>query len=234
MIKGKEKSIRHVSIKEYPEEIRPREKLLLSGPETLSEQELLAIILRTGTKETSALDLAQTLLVEGGLLALNNLSVEELSAYKGMGLAKTAQLKAAIELGKRLTKYSLGPRPVIKCPHDIGKLLMAEMSGFDKEYFRIVNLNTKNQVISVDTVSVGSLNASLVHPREVFKISLKRNAASIILVHNHPSGDTQPSQEDINITKRLCDAGDILGVEVLDHIIIGHNIFLSMKEKGYI
>lgn len=233
MLKNKVSIDSHISIKNYPEEIRPREKLLLSGAEALSDQELLAILIRTGTNKMSALELAQKLLVEGGISSLEKLSVEELSSFKGMGLAKTAQLKAAIEIGKRLAKYSLGPRPVIKCPQDVGKILVAEMSYLDKEYFKIVNLNTKNQVISMDTVSVGSLNASLVHPREVFKLSLKRNAASVIMAHNHPSGDTEPSKEDINITKRLCEAGNILGVEVLDHIIIGHNNFLSMKEKGY-
>lgn len=223
-----------LSIKEYPEEVRPREKLLINGSENLSEQELLAILLRTGTREKSALDLAQELLLSEGLIGLTQASVEELSSIKGMGLAKACQLKAAIELGKRLARQSLGIRPVIKNPHDVAKLVMQEMSYLDRENFRVINLNTKNQVMVIDTVSVGSLNAAIVHPREVFKLPIKRSAACLILVHNHPSGDTTPSVEDIHITKRLCEAGKLLGIEIIDHIIVGNNNFLSMKEKGYI
>ena len=224
---------RYISIREYPEEIRPREKLLNFGAESLSDQELLAILLRTGTRKTSALDLAQEILKRGGLSALARTSLEELRQQKGMGLAKAAQLKAAVELGKRLARQSLGPQPVIKSPQDAARLVMGEMSYLDREHFRVINLNTKNQVIAIDTVSVGSLNASLVHPREVFKQPIKRSAASLILIHNHPSGDTEPSQEDINITRRLCEAGALLGMTILDHLIIGQNKFFSMKEKGY-
>jgi len=223
----------YMSIKEYPEEIRPREKLLNMGAEALSDQEPLAILLCTGTRKTSALDLAQEILKCGGLYALTRTSLEELRLQKGMGLAKAAQLKAAVELSKRLARQSLGSQPVIKIPQDAARLVMGEMSYLDREHFKVMNLNTKNQVITIDTVSVGSLNASLVHPREVFKMPLKRSAASLILIHNHPSGDPSPSKEDINITRRLRDAGNLLGLEILDHIIIGQNNFLSMKESGY-
>lgn len=203
------------------------------GAEALSDQELLAILLRTGTRKRSALDLAQEILKQGGLSGLARASVEELKLPKGMGLAKAAQLHAAVELSKRLARQSMGPLPVVKIPRDAAVLVMGEMSYLDREHFRAINLNTKNQVIAIDAVSVGSLNSSPVHPREVFKLPIKRSAAKLILVHNHPSGDTTPSGEDIAITRRLCQAGDLLGLEILDHLIIGLNNFISMKEKGY-
>jgi len=223
-----------MSIKDYPVETRPREKLLMYGPEALSDQELVAILLRTGTKDRTALEMAQDLLANGGLSYVARAGTEELSYQRGMGLAKAAQLKAAVELSKRLARQSLGPQPAIHCPQDAAGLVMGEMSYLDREHFKVINLNTKNRVMVIDTVSVGSLNSSIVHPREVFKLPLKRNASSLILVHNHPSGDTRPSQEDLEITRRLCEAGSLLGIEVVDHLIIGHNNFLSMKEKGYI
>ena len=223
----------YVSIKEYPVEIRPREKLLNMGAEALSDQELLAILLRTGTSKRSALDLAQEILKQGGLSGLARAGMEELKLHKGIGLAKAAQLHAAVELSKRLARQSMGPLPVIKTPQDAANLVLSEMSYLDREHFKVINLNTKNQVIAIDTVSVGSLNSSPVHPREVFKLPIKRSAAHLILVHNHPSGDTTPSGDDIAITKRLCQAGSLLGLEVLDHLIIGLNKFVSMKEKGY-
>ncbi|QNB47581.1 DNA repair protein RadC [Thermanaerosceptrum fracticalcis] len=223
----------HVSIKNFPEEVRPREKMLVLGAEALSDQELLAILLRTGTKNKSALDLAQDILSTGGLATLTQLTLEELGLRKGIGLAKAAQLKAAVELGKRLAKQRLGPKPAIKSPQEAAQFVMNEMMYLDREHFRVINLNTKNQILAVDTVSIGSLDASLVHPREVFKLPIKRSAASLILIHNHPSGDTSPSREDIEVTKRLAEAGRLLGINILDHIIIGHNNFLSMKEKEY-
>ena len=223
----------HISIKNYPEEARPREKMLAMGAEALSDQELLAILLRTGTRDKSALDLAQDLLSTGGITTLTQLTLEELGQRKGIGLAKAAQLKAAVELGKRLSKQRLGPKPAIRNPQDAAQFVMNEMMYLDREHFRVINLNTKNQILAVDTVSIGSLDASLVHPREVFKLPIKRSAASLILVHNHPSGDTSPSREDIEVTKRLVEAGRLLGINILDHLIIGHNNFLSMKEKEY-
>ncbi|MDD2401349.1 MAG: DNA repair protein RadC [Clostridia bacterium] len=225
--------VKHISIKDYPEEMRPREKLISHGADTLADHELLAILLRTGTKEKSALDLAQDILLSGGLTYLTQVSTEELSNIKGIGLAKAAQVKAALELGRRLARQRMGFKPSIHDPSDAASLLMGEMSYLDREHFKVINLNTKNQVIMIDEVSVGSLNASLVHPREVFKLPIKRSAASLILAHNHPSGDTRPSKEDVAITERLCEAGNILGVKILDHIILGQNSYLSMKEKGY-
>lgn len=225
---------RHISIKEFPVQIRPREKLLEQGPETLSDQELLAILLRMGTKNKSALDLAQDILTGGGLTFLAKSSPDELSQKKGIGLAKAAQLKAAVELGRRLNRQALGPKPLIRTPSEAFQVVRGELDFLDREHFMVINLNTRNQVIAIDTVSVGSLNSSVVHPREVFKLPIKRSAASLILTHNHPSGDVTPSKEDLDVTRRLVDAGRILGMEVLDHLIVGQNNFLSMKEKGYI
>lgn len=224
----------HIPIKDYPAEIRPREKLVCLGPEGLSDQELLAIILGTGARDKSALDLAGDILAGGGIIALTNLSIEELSQKKGIGLAKAAQLKAAVELARRLGRHNVGQRRVIQTPQDAFELVRGEMAYLDREHFRVINLNTKNQVLAIDTVSVGSLNASLVHPREVFKLPIKRSAASLILLHNHPSGDTKPSREDQDLTRRLCQAGALLGIEIVDHLIIGQNNYLSMRENGYL
>lgn len=224
----------NITIKNFPIEVRPREKLLNHGAESLSEQELLAILLGTGTRQRTALELAGDILAGGGLIALTNLSIEELQQKKGIGLAKAAQLKAAIELARRLGRQVISTRPIIKSPRDAFELVKGEMAYLDREYFRVINLNIKNQVLAVDTVSVGCLNASLVHPREVFKAPIKRSTAKLILLHNHPSGDTQPSREDQELTKRLCQAGNLLGIEIVDHLIIGQNNYLSMRENGYL
>lgn len=206
--------------------------MLAVGAQALSNAELLAILLRTGTPQETALELAQRLLSQpGGLRYLAEASLEELKEQKGIGLAKATQIKAAIELGRRLSVYSAN-RPVIQHPGDVASLLMDEMRYLDREHFRTVSLNTKNRVLAIDNVAVGSLNASLIHPREVFKGPVKRSAAAIILVHNHPSGDPSPSLEDIQVTRRLVEAGKLLGIEVLDHLILGDGSFISMKEKG--
>lgn len=158
-------------------------------------------------------------------------SLEELKDQKGIGLAKAAQIKAAIELGRRLRIFR-PERPLIHTPADAAHLLMDEMRYLDREHFRTISLNTKNRVLAIDNVAVGSLNSSFVHPREVFKGPVRRSAAAVILVHNHPSGDPSPSLEDIQVTRRLVEAGKILGIEVLDHLILGDGSFVSMKEKG--
>ncbi|MGB9792484.1 MAG: RadC family protein [Thermacetogeniaceae bacterium] len=225
----------HVAIKSLPEELRPRERMRAAGPEALSAAELLAIILRTGSAEESALELANKILSDPrGLRYLAEASLEDLCSLKGVGLAKAAQIKAAVELGKRLACMGPGFRPVIRNPQEVCTLVMEEMCYLDREHFRVVMLNTKNRVLAVETISIGSLNSSLVHPREVFKKAVQRSAAAVILVHNHPSGDPSPSSEDVEITRRLCEAGRIIGIDVLDHIIIGDHVFISLKEKGYI
>lgn len=228
----------HLTIKDLPEGERPRERLLKYGAENLTDAELLAIIIRTGSRSETAVNLSQRLLLGekgvNGLRFLVEASIEELGKIKGIGIAKAAQIKAAIEIGKRLASLNQSERPVIKYPGDVRNLLMEEMRYLDKEYFKIILLNIKNQVIHVEDVSVGSLNSSIVHPREIFKIAIRRSSAALILVHNHPSGDPTPSGEDVEITRRLVESGKLLGIDVLDHVIIGDGRYTSLKEKGLI
>jgi DNA repair protein RadC len=225
----------HLTIKSLPEQLRPRERMREAGPGALSSAELLAIILGSGSQDGSAIDLAHHLL-QGprGMRLLAEATIEELCGVKGIGPAKAAQIKAAVELGKRLSCMSQGLRPTVRSPQDVCSLVMEEMCYLDREHFRVVILNTKNQVLAVETISVGSLNSSLVHPREVFKPAVLKSAAAVILLHNHPSGDATPSSEDLEITRRLAEAGKLIGIEVLDHIIIGDHVFTSLKEKAVI
>jgi DNA repair protein RadC len=224
----------HILIKEMIESERPREKMIQFGVGNLSNAELLAILIRTGTKEASAIELAQRILScdPTGIHYLTSCTVEELSQIKGIGSAKACQLIAAIELGKRIAASKETTRPCIKTPSDIVNIYMEEMRYYKKEYFKIVLLNTKNEIISSENVSIGSLNASLVHPREVFITAIKKSAASLVLLHNHPSGNPQPSKEDISITKRLSEAGKIIGIDIIDHIIIGNGSYISLKEQS--
>lgn len=222
-----------LTIKDMPEEIRPRERMLASGVQALSNTELLAILLRTGSNGETALDVAARILSgPDGLRYLAEATLDDLKSVKGVGLAKAAQIKAAVELGRRVSAARRGERPVIKSPSDVANLVMEEMRYLDREHFRVVSLNNKNRVLAINPVSVGSLSSSLVHPREVFKNSIKQSAAAVVLVHNHPSGDPTPSREDAEVTTRLAEAGKILGIEVLDHVIIGDNRYVSLKEKG--
>jgi DNA repair protein RadC len=222
-----------VLIRDMPVELRPRERLLKEGPQYLSEIELLAIMLRTGSAKVSAMDLAATILGRcGGLKQLLDVSVEELGAFKGIGPAKTAQVLAALELGRRVAMATAWDRPSIRSPESVAALVMEEMRHLDREHFGVLLLNTKNQVLGREVISIGTLNSSAVHPREVFKVAIRRSAAGVILFHNHPSGDPTPSEQDIAVTKRLVEAGDIIGISVLDHLIIGDNRFTSFKAKG--
>ncbi|MDW7674101.1 MAG: DNA repair protein RadC [Bacillota bacterium] len=221
------------TIKDLPLELRPRERLISLGADVMPTSELLAIIIGSGSRDESAISLAQRLLGKpGGLGELINATVEEIQLEKGVGPAKACQIKAAIELAKRINTLSGEHRPVIRSPQDAAALVVEEMRYLDREHFRTLMLNTKNQVIAMETVSIGSLNSSIVHPREVFKSPLKKSAAALVLVHNHPSGDPSPSPEDIAVTKRLIECGQLLGIEVLDHLIVGGKRFLSLKEKG--
>ena len=220
-------------LKDLPEELLPRERLYQLGPEMLSNKEVLAILLRTGLKGENVLDFAERLLTEaGGLAGLARMSVHELTQLHGLGEAKAAEVKAALELGRRSASADPMTRPVINSPQDIAHLVMEEMRYLDREHFRIVSLSTKNHVLGISSISVGSLNSSLVHPRECFKEAIRRNSNAIILLHNHPSGDPTPSREDLDVTRRLADGGQILGIEVLDHVIIGDNRYISLKERG--
>ncbi|KUO58257.1 MAG: hypothetical protein APF84_05310 [Gracilibacter sp. BRH_c7a] len=222
-------------LKDLPEDLKPRERLYQLGPEVLSNREILAILLRTGTQGENVLELAERILTEaGGLIGLARLSIYELEQVHGIGPAKAAQVKAALELGKRSISADPAARPVINSPSDVADLVMEEMRILDREHFRIMHLSTRNNVLGISAVSVGSLNSSIVHPRECFKEAIRRNANSIILLHNHPSGDPTPSREDLDITRRLTEGGKILGIEILDHVIIGEKRYVSLKEQGII
>jgi DNA repair protein RadC len=222
-------------IKDFPQDEKPRERLVSNGPESLSNQELLAILLRTGTKSESVLQLSNRLLQKfEGLRLLKDASLEEITETKGIGSAKAVQIMAAVELGRRISNLSYDDRYIIRSPEDGANYVMNDMRFLSQEHFVCLYLNTKNQVLHKQTIFIGSLNASIVHPREVFKEAFRRSAASIICIHNHPSGDPTPSREDIEVTKRLVECGKIIGIEVLDHLIIGEKKYISLKEKGYL
>lgn len=221
-------------IRDYPMEERPRERMVKEGADKLSNQELIAILLRTGTKSESVFQLSSRVLKElGSIRNLNEMSIDELTRIKGIGQAKAVQIKAGLELGRRVARKRAEVM-TIRSPQEAASYLM-EVIGLDQqEKFYCLYLNTKNQIIYEKTVFMGSLNSSIVHPREVYKEALKWSAASIIVSHNHPSGDPSPSREDIEVTKRLIEAGEIIGIECLDHLIIGDGRFCSLKEQGYI
>lgn len=222
-------------IKDIIKEERPRETLLKKGETYLSDSELLAILINNGTKDKSAITLAREIIeTSDGIRNLSNITVEELSKIKGIGLAKACRIISALELGRRVSVASEMQKFKISSPQDIGNVYMEELRYKKKEIFRVVLLNTKNVIIGFKDISEGSLNASIVHPREVFLEAIKKSANKMILMHNHPSGDPTPSSEDINITKRLISAGQIVGIEILDHVIIGDGSFYSFKENGQI
>lgn len=215
-------------------EDRPRERMMNVGAEALSNAELIAILIRTGTKKLTALDLAHQLIQQAGTLrGLLEFSLNELRQIKGIGPAKAIELKAAIELGRRIMRLEKSSNFVVRRPQDVASFVMDELRFLTKEHFVCLFLNVKNHVIGKTTLSIGTINASLVHPREVFQSAIKAGAASIICAHNHPSGDPTPSIEDIQLTSRLVQAGGIIGIDILDHIIIGDNQFISLKELGH-
>lgn len=204
------------------------------GAKSLSNQELIAILLGTGTKHESVLAVAnRVLLTFEKLHNLKFATLEEMTEIKGIGEAKAVLLLAAIELGRRLASKEGEQRYTIRSPEDAANFLMQDMTSLQQEHFVVLFLNVKNQILHKKTIFVGSLNASIVHPREIFREAVKRSAASIICAHNHPSGVPTPSPEDIDVTTRLYEAGKIVGVDLLDHVIIGDHQFISMKEKGY-
>ncbi len=222
-------------IRNVPKEERPRERLLKVGSTHLANQELLAILLGTGTKDEPVTTLANRVLMHfEGLKLLRDATIEELTSIKGIGQAKGVTILAALELGKRLNQYKTEERYVVRSPEDGADYVMEDMRNLLQEHFVVLFLNTKNEVIHQQTIFVGSLNASIVHPREVFREAVKRSTASIIVAHNHPSGDPTPSQEDIHVTRRLAESGQMIGIELLDHLIIGDRKFVSLKEKGYL
>lgn len=220
-------------VKDWPENERPRERLIKYGAESLSDAQLLAIILRTGSGEKGVLGLSMALLDAFKTLRnIDSASISELSSIKGLGIAKIAQIKAAFELGKRLMSESSDGKPIFSSSHSIYAYFAPRFKNLKKEFFIGVLLDAKNRLIRECKVSEGTLTNSLIHPREAFKEAVKESAASVIFVHNHPSGDPSPSKDDISITERLRDAGNLLGINVLDHVIIGDGKYVSLKEKG--
>jgi len=226
------------SIKNWPESERPREILLTAGAGNLSTAQLLAIILRTGGKNKSALGLARELLVQfNGLKSIEDASVAEFLNTKGMGNAKIAQLKAAFELGRRLLQDDTSDAlkvPSFRSSHDVYEYYRPRFYGLKKERFLCALLDIKNRVFKETTVSDGTLTSSPVHPREVFRYAIKEAAASVLFIHNHPSGDSSPSKDDLDITKRLIETGKIIGINVLDHVVISDSNYVSIMEKGYV
>ena len=220
------------TIHDLPKEERPRERLVKFGEQALSAQELLQVILGRGVAGESVTVTAQKLLSQfGSLQCLAEASIEELSSIKGIGLAKATQIKAVFEIGRRLSVQTPSYKSKeLTDPKKAYQLIKSKLKDYTREHFYIIALNSRNH--SIVEVSVGSLDASIVHPREVFSEAIKNKAASVIFAHNHPSGDPEPSEDDLEITKRLVKAGKILGIEVIDHIIVAKDKFLSMKEKG--
>ncbi|MEO0094027.1 MAG: DNA repair protein RadC [candidate division WOR-3 bacterium] len=224
------------TVRDLPKSERPRERLLRLGPEALSAQEILAVILSRGTAGKSVMNIAQELLSKfGNLKAIASASIEELCQIDGIGPAKACQIKAALELGKRAEGYPEDLSKIeIKTTQDVLRVVRPKLKDKKKEYFLLLLLDSRNQLIRPVDISIGSLDATVVHPREVFKEAIAASAASVICVHNHPSGNPEPSDDDLNLTKRLVQAGNLLGIEILDHIIIGALNYYSFKSHNLI
>lgn len=221
------------TIKDLPEFERPREKLVKKGAKALKKEELLAILLRTGLKGKNAIEVANDILAKYGDKKLLDVSYEELRNMRGVGPTKAIQILAAIELGSRLFKEKTEKEVYINSPEDVAKEI-GHIKENKKENFIVLYLDARNKLIYKETVSIGTLNANLVHPREVFEPAIRYLAAQIVLAHNHPSGDPKPSEDDVEITKRLVESGKILGIDVVDHIIIAKTNFVSLKEKNLV
>lgn len=225
-----------IKIIDIPEEERPVEKLLINGPESLSNPELLAVILRTGTRGENIISLSTRIISEfNGLDGLLDAGINEITSIKGVKNIKASQIMAIGELVRRINKLNIiRSGKIISSPSDIASYIMKEMVVLKQEVLKLIMLDTKNNIIGIKDVFKGSLNTSIVHPREIFKEAIKKSSSSIIICHNHPSGDPTPSKEDINITIRLKECSKIMGIDLLDHLIIGKDQYVSLKEKGII
>ena len=222
-----------MKIKALPAEERPMEKGLFQGMDSLSNAELLALIINSGTKEQSAVALAEEIIGQGeGVFRLHEMSPQELMEIRGIGRGKAARILAALELGKRVSARPPGKPVHVGSPEEIAGLFMEELRCLKQETFRILLLNAKGDIISIETISAGELTSTLVHPREVFRPAVKKSAAAMVLVHNHPSGDPQPSSEDVETTFRLQECGRLMGIRVLDHLVIGDGTYVSMVSEG--
>ena len=220
-------------IRDMAEHDRPRERLIKIGAEALSTAELLAIILRTGGHGESVLRLAERLLAEfGHLPGLAQATIAEMTAAKGVGEAKAAEIKAALEVGRRLVASTPTERPRVSSPDDAFHLLKSEMMFLDQEHLRLILLDTRNGVLRTPTIYKGTLNTSVIRVGELFRAAIRDNAAAFIIAHNHPSGDPSPSPEDISVTRQVIQAGKLLDIDVLDHVVIGHNRYVSLKQRG--
>lgn len=222
-----------ITIHDLPNNDRPRERLQNYGAAALSNTELLAILLRTGIRGENVINLSTRLLTQyGGLLGLSKAGFNEMSKFKGVGPAKTCQLKAALELGRRLASAAPTERFQIARPEDAANLILAEMTALEQEHMRLILLDTKHFVISIPTIYIGTVNTSIIRVSEIFKCAVKENSTAIIVAHNHPSGDPTPSAEDIDVTERIIEAGQLLDIDVLDHLIFGNQSYVSLKQKG--
>ncbi|MFO7815815.1 MAG: DNA repair protein RadC [Halanaerobiales bacterium] len=216
-----------------PVDKRPREKIIKYGSSSLSTEELIALIIRTGYKSITAVELGNNLINKAdGLKGIIDFTPEEFMKYKGIGIAKSTQLCAVIELSKRINSCKYQGEIVLNSSSDVASLMMSELRHLKQEHLYVIMMDVKNKMIAKELITKGGLSSSVVHPREVFKIAIKKSSASIIVVHNHPSGDPTPSQNDIDVSKSLLSAGQILGIEVLDHIIIGDGKYISLKERN--
>lgn len=222
----------HRAVKEWPQSEQPREKLAHLGPDRLDNPELLAILLRVGVTGQDVVTMARELILRyEGLVGLSRASVAELSDIHGMGPAKAVTIKAALELGRRLLLEEPEERAQVRSPEDVAAMLQIRMGLFEREELHVVLLNTKNHVLGTRVVYKGSLNSSMIRTAEVFRDAVKENAASVIIAHNHPSGDPTPSPEDVRVTRDLVAAGKLLDIDVLDHLVIGHQRYLSLRRK---
>ncbi|WP_292387824.1 RadC family protein [Methanosarcina sp. UBA5] len=226
--------VNNIRIHDIPEEERPRERLIRNGPESLSNAELLGVILRTGSRQENVVSLSSRILSKYNIKQLSLANVSRLMQENGVGKAKAAQIAAVFELARRLETFVEEPKRKICSPKDVYTLMYPKMREQKKEKFITLCLDTKNQILKEEVVSIGSLNASIVHPREVFKSALMESSASVIMVHNHPSGDPSPSREDIMVTEKMVEGGKLLGIDVLDHIIIGEGRYVSLKDEGFV
>lgn len=222
-------------LNEVPQNSRPRERMIQYGEKALANHELLAILLRTGTRKADVLSVAMELLTTfGDLFYLKHITIEELMTIPGIGRTKALELKAAIEFGLRIAQSSQLKTGQITSSQKVGEMLMNEMRGWQQEVVVALYLNTKNEIIKREEVFKGSLNSAVAHPREIFKGAVRYSAARIIIGHNHPSGNPEPSEADIQFTERLFQCGEMMGIHLLDHIIVGENRFTSLKEWGII
>ena len=223
----------HSKLRDMPRVKKPRERLLEKGSEALRDYELLAILLRVGYKGRNVLDVSRKILSEYPLQTLAKIPLDEMRKVKGIGLAKACTIQAAFELSKRAFSVDQDRLPTVKTPRDV-VAEVTDIRGKRREHFIVLYLNARNQLIHREIISVGTLNANIVHPREVFQLAVVHSAASLILVHNHPSGDPSPSNDDVQLTQRMVKAGEMMGIEVLDHVIVSERDYVSLKERKVI